>query len=153
MVPAFSGLGAPYWDMDALGTIVGITGGTRRSHIIRAALESIAYQTNDVIRSAAGDSGSKLTSLKVDGGASANEFLMQFQADISDITVIRAEMKEATAAGAAYLAGLTSGIFKDRDEIRSLISAKRAFFPEMDENERAAKLDGWHRAIKACRAY
>ena len=153
MVPAFSGLGAPYWDMDALGTIVGITGGTRRSHIIRAALESIAYQTNDVIRSAAGDAGTRPTSLKVDGGASANDFLMQFQADISDIEVIRAEMKEATAAGAAYLAGLTAKIFKDRAEIKSIVSAKRAFFPEMDEKERAKKLDGWQRAVRACRAY
>lgn len=153
MVPAFSGLGAPYWDMDALGTIVGITGGTRRSHIIRAALESIAYQTNDVIRSAAGDAGTRPTSLKVDGGASANDFLMQFQADISDIEVIRAEMKEATAAGAAYLAGLTAKIFKNRDEIKSIVSAKRAFFPEMDEKERAKKLDGWQRAVRACRAY
>ena len=153
MVPAFSGLGAPYWDMDALGTIVGITGGTKRAHIIRAALESIAYQTEDVIRSVSGDMGSAPASLKVDGGASANDFLMQFQADISNITVIRAEMKEATAAGAAYLAGLTAGIFKDKDEIKSLVSAKRAFFPELSETERTARIDGWHRAVRACRAY
>ncbi|MBO4325950.1 MAG: glycerol kinase GlpK [Clostridia bacterium] len=153
MVPAFSGLGAPYWDMNALGTIVGITGGTRRSHIIRAALESIAYQTDDVIRSVSKDAGEAPASLKVDGGASANDFLMQFQADISNTTVIRAEMKEATAAGAAYLAGLTAGIFRNRDEIKSLSGVKRTFLPEMSEEERERKLDGWHRAVRACRSY
>lgn len=153
MVPAFSGLGAPYWDMHAQGALVGITGGTRRSHIIRAALESIAYQTEDVIRSIAGDTGSAPASLKVDGGASANDFLMQFQADVSDVTVIRPEMKEATAAGAAYLAGLTSGIFRSKDDIKSLSYAKRAFFPEMSAEERARSLDGWHRAVRACRTY
>ena len=153
MVPACSGLGAPYWDMDALGTIVGITGGTRRSHIIRAALESVAYQTDDVIRSVSGDTGEAPRSLKVDGGASANDFLMQFQADISNVTVVRAEMKEATAAGAAYLAGLTAGIFSGKDEIRTLGSEKKSFFPEISEEERAERLNGWHRAVRACRSF
>jgi glycerol kinase len=153
MVPAFSGLGAPYWDMHAQGTIVGVTGGTGRAHIIRAALESIAYQTEDVIRSVSSDMDKPPVSLKVDGGASANGFLMQFQADISGLDVVRADMKEATAAGAAYLAGLTCGFFKDREEIKALASAAKIFSPEMDNDTRKQKLDGWHRAIKACRAY
>ncbi len=153
VVPAFTGLGAPYWDMHAQGAILGLTRGTKRPHIIRAALESIAYQTEDVIRSIAGDFGAALNSLKVDGGASANNFLMQFQADVSGLTVIRAEMKEATAAGAAYLAGLACGFFKSKDEIRELAGAHRAFFPEMSPAVRAEKLDGWHRAVGACRYY
>ncbi len=153
VVPAFTGMGAPYWDMHAQGAILGLTRGTKRTHIIRAALESIAYQTDDVIKSIAGDCGGELTALKVDGGASANDFLMQFQADISNIDVIRAEMKEATAAGAAYLAGLAAGVYKDTAEIKALAGTHRAFFPEMDPEERRAKLEGWHRAVNACRAY
>ncbi|MBO5076911.1 MAG: glycerol kinase GlpK [Clostridia bacterium] len=153
VVPAFTGMGAPYWDMHAQGAILGLTRGTKRTHIIRAALESIAYQTDDVIKSIAGDCGGELTALKVDGGASANDFLMQFQADISNIDVIRAEMKEATAAGAAYLAGLAAGVYKDTAEIKALAGTHRAFFPEMDPEERHAKLEGWHRAVNACRAY
>ena len=153
VVPAFTGMGAPYWDMHAQGAILGLTRGTKRAHIIRASLESIAYQTDDVIKSIAGDCGGKLTALKVDGGASANDFLMQFQADISNIDVIRAEMKEATAAGAAYLAGLAAGVYKDEEEIKALAGAHRAFFPEMDAEERREKLEGWHKAVNACRAY
>ena len=153
MVPAFSGLGAPYWDMRAQGTIVGVTGGTKRAHIIRAALESVAYQTEDVISSVSADMGKSPASLKVDGGASANGFLMQFQADISNIDVVRAEMKEATAAGAAFLAGLTCGFFKDKNELRSLVSAGQTFSPIMDAETRNKNLEGWHRAVKACRAY
>ena len=153
VVPAFTGLGAPYWDMKAKGAILGLTRGTKRPHIIRAALESIAYQTDDVIKSIAGDTGVKLSALKVDGGASANDFLMQFQADISDITVIRAEMKEATAAGAAYLAGIASGFFKDKAEVKALSSNHRAFLPQMTREEREKKLSGWHDAVRGCRAY
>ena len=153
VVPAFTGLGAPYWDMDARGVIVGLTRGTRRPHIIRAALESVAYQTHDVIRAIEKDCGVRLKSLNVDGGASANDFLMQFQADISHLSVVRAEMKEATAAGAAYLAGITSGFFRGKDGVKALSSSRRAFSPNMTEEEREKRLAGWDRAVRACRTY
>ena len=153
IVPAFSGLGAPYWDMQARGTIVGLTRGTGRSHIIRAALESVAYQSDDMLRAMESDIGKRRTSLKVDGGMSANKFLVQFQSDISDITVMQPETTEATAAGAAALAGLAIGFFENRDELRSLTKSKASFVPNMSYEERQKLLSGWHRAIGACRTF
>lgn len=149
IVPAFAGLGAPYWDMRARGTITGITRGTGREHIIRAALESIAYQTDDLLKAMASDSGQPIPRLRVDGGASANDFLMQFQSDISDTEVFRPETQEATAAGAAYLAGLAVGFFKDRDEIAALNTRGVTFSPDMPEDKRRELLNGWHNAVKA----
>lgn len=151
IVPAFTGMGAPHWDMNARGMITGLTRGTSRNHIIRAALESIAYQTEDVFRAMEGDMGEKLTSLRADGGASADDLLMQFQADISGVSVFRPDMKEATAAGAAFLAGLGVGFWKDRDEITRLLTQGSTFVPEMTDDRRFELLDGWHRAVKACK--
>ena len=152
LVPAFSGLGAPYWDMRARGTITGLTAGSGANHIIRAALESIAYQTEDVIDAMQKEIGTKITELKVDGGASANNLLMQFQADISRVKVVRPAMMEATAAGAAYLAGLAVGFFKDREEIKDKMNASREFTSEMSDREREELLAGWHKAVDACRS-
>ncbi len=153
IVPAFAGLGAPHWDMHARGTVVGLTSGTGKNHLIRASLESVAYQTADVIEAMNKDMGKPITSLKVDGGASANDLLMQMQSDFSNIEVIRSRNSEATAAGAAYLAGLAVGFFRDRDEIRSLISGGASFTPEIDEETRENQLGGWRRAVRACRAF
>ncbi len=156
-VPAFSGLGAPYWDMGARGTLVGLTAGAGKNHIIRAALESIAYQTEDVISAmdadmkAFGEDG--ISALKVDGGASANDLLMQFQSDISGISVIRSASAEATALGAAFLAGLAVGFFKDRAELKEKTAVGKVFENEINTEERARILNGWHKAVKACRAF
>ena len=149
VVPAFAGLGAPYWDMNARGTITGLTRGTGIEHIIRASLESIAYQTQDLLAAMVADSGSKIETLRVDGGAAANNFLMQFQADISNISVFRPANQEATAAGAAFLAGLATGFFKDRDELLSLCRGVIGFEPSMDGKKREALLSGWHKAVNA----
>lgn len=151
LVPAFAGLGAPYWDMHARGTITGLTRGSNVYHIIRAALESIAYQSNDVLGSMEADTGRDITSLKVDGGASANNFLMQFQSDISNVEVIRPSLTEATAQGAAFLAGLAVGFYKDRDELKTLVSTKDSFVPTIDKDKRDELLNGWSQAISACR--
>ena len=157
LVPAFAGLGAPHWDMHARGTVVGLTAGTGKNHIIRAALESIAYQSEDVISAMNSDmaaiGGERIASLRVDGGASANDLLMQMQSDISGISVSRASNPEATAAGAAYLAGLAVGFFKDREELSKLSGVGKAFAPEISEEDRKKALDGWRRAIKACRVF
>jgi glycerol kinase len=158
LVPAFAGLGTPYWDMHARGTLVGLTAGTGKNHIIRAALESIAYQTEDVISAMNHDMrsvgrGEGIECLKVDGGASANDLLMQMQSDISGIEVIRAANAEATAAGAAFLAGLAVGFFADREELCSLMSTGRIFMPEIGSDVRKKALDGWRRAVKACRVF
>ena len=150
IVPAFAGLGAPYWDMHARGTITGITRGVTKDHIIRAALESIAYQTDDVLSAMQADSGVKITRLLVDGGASANDFLMQFQSDISCVDVFRPTSREATAAGAAYLAGLACGIFNSREEISELIRSGTKFSPVMPSKEREELLAGWHKAVGVC---
>ena len=152
-VPAFAGLGAPHWDMNARGTLVGLTSGTGKNHIIRAALEAVAYQTADVISAMDQDMGKPIKSLRVDGGASANNLLMQMQSDVSGIEVARSKNPEATAAGAAYLAGLAVGFFRDREEICSLISGGASFTPEIDEQAREKQLGGWRRAVKACRAF
>lgn len=148
VVPAFVGLGAPYWDMYARGTIVGLTRGANRAHIIRATLESIAYQTRDVLEAMQQDSGIKLQNLKVDGGAVANNFLMQFQADILGVNVLRPVVTETTALGAAYLAGLAVGYWKDIDEISNKWKVNRVFEPEMEEKAREEKYAGWKRAVE-----
>ena len=148
LVPAFTGLGAPHWDMYARGTIVGLTRGANRNHIIRAALEGIAYQTYDILRAMEEDTGSRMKSLKVDGGASANNFLMQFQSDILDTQIRRPCVRETTALGAAYLAGLATGLWESLDEIRNAWTLDRAFTPEMEENERNTLLQGWYKAVE-----
>ena len=153
IVPAFAGLGAPYWDMRARGTITGLTRGAGRDHIIRAALESIAYQTEDVLSAMAADSGHNIPLLRVDGGASANDFLMQFQSDISDVPVFRPATQEATAAGAAFLAGLAVGFFRDRSEISDLNKNGVTFSPRMGREEREKLLSGWRHAVRASQAY
>lgn len=147
VVPAFTGLGAPYWDQYARGIIVGLTRGVNRDHIIRAALESLAYQTNDVIGAMEADSGIPLRDLKVDGGASANNFIMQFQADITGAPVKRPACVETTALGAAYLAGLTVGYWKDQEDIRKNWRIDRCFEPRMEEHERSDKVRGWKKAV------
>ncbi|MEL7607782.1 MAG: glycerol kinase GlpK [Sedimentibacter saalensis] len=147
VVPAFTGLGAPHWDMYARGAIVGLTRGTNRNHIIRATLESIAYQTKDVIEAMIEDSGINLTALKVDGGATANNFLMQFQSDILDVNIERPEVTETTALGAAYLAGLAVGFWKSKGEISQYWSINRKFKSEMDEEKRNALYEGWKKAV------
>lgn len=151
LVPAFAGLGAPYWDMHARGTITGLTRGANVYHIIRAALESIAYQSHDVISSMEADTGRDITSLKVDGGASANNFLMQFQSDISSVEVIRPALTEATAQGAAFLAGLAVGFYKNRDELRTIVTGSDSFHPSIEKEKRQELLDGWSNAVGACR--
>ena len=153
VVPAFTGLGAPYWDMRATGSIVGITRGVTRNHIIRAALESIAYETEDVIRAMEGDMGKRKTILKVDGGASENGLLMQFQADISHLKVVRPRTREATALGAAMLAGLAVGFFRDRDDLAGAMRRDTVYAPHMPREEREIRLAGWHRAVAATRHY
>ena len=153
IVPAFAGMGAPYWDQYARGTIVGITRGCTKEHFIRATLESLAYQTADVLEAMEKDSGIDLKSLKVDGGASANEFLMQFQADIVNTQVRRPACIETTALGAAYLAGLAVGYWKNRDEIRENWQIGASFAPEMDDEDCKKLLKGWHRAVKCALAW
>lgn len=147
LVPAFTGLGAPYWDMYARGTIVGITRGTGREHLIRAAQESIAYQVLDLVAAMEKDTGVPMQELRVDGGASRDQFLMQFQADILDKPVRRPMIRETTALGAAYLAGLATGVWKNTDEIRALWSCDRTFTPDMDGARRKKLVEGWHRAV------
>lgn len=147
VVPAFTGLGAPYWNQYARGTIVGLTRGVNKYHIIRATLESIAYQVSDVLRAMEADSGITLSALKVDGGASANDFLMQTQADIIQTPVNRPICLETTALGAAYLAGLAVGYWKDFEDIRRNAGVSRAFVPEITQQECRERLDGWKRAV------
>ncbi len=153
VVPAFAGMGAPYWNQYARGTIVGITRGCTKEHFIRATLEAIAYQTADVLKAMEQDSGLHLKSLKVDGGASANDFLMQFQADIVEAQVHRPKCIETTALGAAYLAGLAVGYWKDRDEIRANWQIGAVFEPEMAEEKRRELLKGWKRAVRCALAW
>lgn len=153
VVPAFTGMGAPYWSQHARGTIVGITRGFEKQHFIRATLESIAYQTVDVLKSMEEDAGVPLSTLKVDGGASANNFLMKFQADLIGKNVLRPKCIETTALGAAYLAGLQVGYWKSKDEIVSNWAKGREFVPDMDEEEKKAKLKGWKRAVRCALAW
>ena len=148
LVPAFTGLGAPHWDMYARGAILGITRGTRREHVIRAALEAIAYQSKDLADAVAADTGIPIRELKVDGGASANNLLMQFQADILGCRVRRPMIRETTALGAAYLAGLAVGFWKDQAEIKSLWTLDRVYEPEMEAGQREKLLKGWKKAVE-----
>ena len=153
VVPAFTGLGAPYWDPYARGAIVGLTRGVNRYHIIRATLESLAYQTCDVLRAMEADSGIPMTALRVDGGASANDLLMQMQADLIDTPVHRPVCVETTAMGAAYLAGLAVGYWKSREDIVRNWSVGRIFEPRLSRGERENKLRGWHKAVKSAQGW
>ena len=153
LVPAFTGLGAPYWDMYARGCLIGLTRGTRREHIIRAAQESIAYQVADLVQAMERDTGVPLKTLRADGGASRDGFLMQFQADILDRSVLRPVVRETTALGAAYLAGLAVGVWRDREELRGLWKRDAEFQPEMDPARRETLLQGWHRAVERSRGW
>lgn len=148
VVPAFTGLGAPHWDPYARGTIVGITRGVNKYHVIRATLESLAYQVNDVLKAMEADAGITLSSLKVDGGASANNFLMQSQADISNAPVNRPRCVETTAMGAAYLAGLATGYWKNKEEVLKNWAIDRIFTPEIQAEEREKKIKGWNKAVR-----
>jgi glycerol kinase len=153
VVPAFTGLGAPYWDPDARGTIVGLTRGTTRAHIARAALESIAFQSAELLEAMQKDSGQQLSELRVDGGAAANDLLMQFQADILGVPVVRPKVLETTALGAAYLAGLHTGVWQSREEIAAQWQMDRRFTPGMPREE-AARLTGrWHEAVTRSRGW
>ncbi|MBA5851109.1 glycerol kinase GlpK [Clostridium sp. cel8] len=148
LVPAFVGLGAPYWDQYARGIMVGITRGTKKEHFVRATVESLAYQTYDVLKAMEEDSKIELKALKVDGGACANNFLMQFQSDILNVQVDRPQVIETTALGAAYLAGIAVGYWKDREEVTKNWAVSKNFVPKMDESKRTELLDGWHEAVK-----
>lgn len=151
LVPAFTGLGAPYWDAEARGIITGLTRGAGRNHIVRAAVESLAYQVYDLVEVMKRDSSLPLVALKVDGGASANDFLMQFQADILNTRVHRPSCVETTALGAAYLAGLAVGYWSGLDDIRKNWSLSRCFEPQTDEAVRMERLEGWKKAVEQCR--
>ena len=153
LVPAFVGLGAPYWDPYARGCLVGLTRGVNQAHIIRAALESLAYQSYDVLKAMEQDSGITLSSLNVDGGACANNFLMQFQSDIIGVPVFRPQCVETTAAGASYLAGLAVGYWKDREDVVRNRSINREFHPAMDPDKSAELLRGWHAAVELSKGW
>lgn len=153
IVPAFAGLGAPYWDMYARGTICGLTRGSGKNHIIRACLEAIAYQTNDLITALKADTRLPINHIRADGGAAANNFLMQFQADISGVGVIRPVQTEATAAGAAYLAGLAVGFWKNKNEILRLPDKQTEFKPAINAKHREAMTEGWKRAVRSTKAF
>ncbi|MFW2487657.1 glycerol kinase GlpK [Clostridium chromiireducens] len=153
VVPAFTGLGAPYWDMYARGAIFGLTRGANRNHIIRAALESIAYQSKDLIDAMQEDAGCKLTRLKVDGGASRNNLLMQFQADITGAEVVRPIITETTALGAAYLAGLAVGFWKSKEEIAEKWAVSQAYTPNLSEDKKEKLYRGWKKAVKRAEAW
>ena len=153
VVPAFTGLGAPHWDMYARGAIVGLTRGAGRNHIIRAALESIAYQTSDVLCAMEEDTGIKIKELRADGGASANNFLMQFQSNIVGCSILRPKVRETTALGAAFLAGLATGLWENKDEILSRWTLDRRYEPEITQEERDALKKGWNKAIQRTKAW
>jgi len=152
LVPAFVGLGAPYWDMHARGTITGLTRGSGRAHIVRAALESISFQSADVLRSMARDLSTPIPSLRVDGGASRNNLLMQHQADVLGIPVLRGAVTETTALGAAYLAGLAVGVWKGKNELGALWKLDREFVPVWTDSQRETALSAWHTAVKRARS-
>ena len=153
VVPAFTGLGAPYWDQHARGCVVGITRGFARAHLVRATLESLAYQTYDICKAMEQDSGIPITALKVDGGASTNNFLMQFQSDILSCDVHRPKCIETTALGAAYLAGLAVGYWKSLDDIRNNWAIDRVFTPQMESAQREDLLEGWHLAVQCAKLW
>jgi glycerol kinase len=153
LVPAFAGLGAPHWNARARGTLFGVTRGTTSAHIARAALDSIAYQSLDVLKAMEADSGIRIGELRVDGGACANNLLMQFQADILGVDAVRPKVSETTALGAAYLAGLAVGYWKDVNELQSQWALDRRFTPDMEPGEVKTNLAGWQRAIRAAKAW
>ena len=153
VVPAFTGLGAPYWSQDARGIVVGMTRGTTKEHFVRATLESIAYQSYDVIEAMKEDLGGKIGMIRVDGGASQNDFLMQFQSDITQTTVHRPQCVETTALGVAYLAGLAVGLYKNEDEIKNNWTINHIFQPQMSNSERMRLLKGWKKAVSLCLMY
>ena len=151
IVPAFTGLGAPYWDMYARGVIVGLTRGANRNHIIRAAQESIAYQTKDVLDAMIADTGLEIQELRVDGGASRSDFLMQFQSDIMGRSLRRPMIRETTALGAAYLAGLATGAWDSLQQIKELWAIDKVYTPSMDPERRESLLKGWKKAVTRAR--
>jgi glycerol kinase len=153
LVPAFAGLGAPHWNARARGTLFGVTRGTTSSHIARAALESIAYQSLDVLRAMEADSGMPIAQLRVDGGACANDLLMQFQADMLGVDTVRPRVAETTALGAAYLAGLAVGYWKDLGELKAQWQLDRRFTPSMPASDVEPRLAGWRRAVAAAKAW
>lgn len=153
MVPAFVGLGTPYWDSEARGAIFGLSRGTEKEHFIRATLESLCYQTRDVMEAMSKDSGIEVQNLRVDGGAVKNNFIMQFQADIVNSSVERPEIQETTALGAAYLAGLAVGFWDDKEDIRERWKLQTEFKPEMDEEQRHKLYSGWKKAVKATQVF
>jgi glycerol kinase len=152
-VPALTGLGAPHWDPDARGTIVGITRGTTGAHIARATLESIAFQTRDVLDAMVADSGVRLTELRVDGGAATNDLLLQIQADVLGVPVVRPVVTETTAMGAALLAGFAAGIWKTTGELQALWRADRRFEPRISETERESAYRRWREAVERARGW
>ena len=153
VVPAFTGIGAPYWNQHARGAVLGITRGFNRAHLVRATLESMAYQALDIVKAMEQDSGIDITELKVDGGACANDFLMQFQSDITGSSVYRPRCIETTALGAAYLAGLAVGYWSGLDDIKANCAIDRVFTPSMDAEKRRELVRGWHRAVRAALAW
>ena len=153
VVPAFVGLGAPYWDPYARGAVLGITRGANKNHLVRAALESMAYQTTDLISAMVDDLGEPLVALKVDGGASANNFLMQFQSDILGCNVMRPQCIETTSLGAAYLAGLATGYWKSKEDVIDNWQIDQTFQPEMTAEKRSELLTGWKKAIGAVKGW
>src|SRR5699024_8938678 len=153
VVPAFTGLGAPHWDQDARGAVFGLTRGTTKEHFIRATLESLAYQTRDVLDAMKEDSGIDIKRMRVDGGAANNNFLMQFQADILGTAIDRSKIMETTALGAAYLAGLATGFWKDQEEVRKYWEKDRTFEPEISKEESDKLYRGWQEAVQATRAF
>ena len=153
LVPAFVGLGTPYWDNDARGTIVGITRGTTKEHVIRAALEAIAYQTKDVVEVMKEEAGLDLHQLSVDGGATSNDLLMQFQSDILACEIHKPTVQETTALGAAYLAGLATGFYKSKEDILRNRSIQKSYYPSMEKDKIDSLYGGWKKAIKATQAY
>ena len=152
-VPAFVGLGTPYWDSDVRGAVFGLTRGTTKEHFIRATLEALAYQTKDVFAAMEADSGIQLKTLRVDGGAVMNNFLMSFQSDLLNVPVQRPVINETTALGAAYLAGLAVGFWKDQEGIANKWAVDRTFQPSMEEVERTELYNGWKKAIQAARTF
>ena len=153
LVPAFTGLGSPHWDAHARGTIAGLTRGSTRAHIARAALEGIAYQSAEVLDAMRGDAGQPLVELRVDGGATVNDLLMQFQADLLGVPVVRPRLRETTALGAAYLAGLATGFWSSREEVAAKWQAERVFEPHMSRDEAASRMRGWSRAVSRAREW
>ncbi len=153
MVPAFTGLGAPYWDAYARGTIVGLTRGVTKAHFVRAVLESLAYQTYDVLKAMESDAGIELKALKVDGGASENNFILQFQSDLLNAEVKRPVVTETTALGAAYLAGLAVGYWQNRQDIIENWQVSRSFYPQAVEEEMKKYLAGWHKAVECAKGW